>query len=174
MSGNVWIACGAVLASAAVAAGAMGTHVLKETVKLEPAGSGNVRNRRPLPDVPCPGIDRRGTARASRQPHWLLTAAGVAFLLGIVLFSGGIYAWLATAQKPFIMVVPIGGIGLDRRLAAAGRRRDCQRSKKGISPALLRGEPRRRLTLVRMRDVKRPRALQAPWPAACGRRAAAA
>jgi uncharacterized membrane protein YgdD (TMEM256/DUF423 family) len=29
--------------------------------------------------------------------------------LGVVLFSVGIYAWLATAQKPFIMVVPIGG-----------------------------------------------------------------
>ena len=35
MKGRAWIASGAVLVAAAVAAGAIGTHVLKETVKLE-------------------------------------------------------------------------------------------------------------------------------------------
>jgi uncharacterized membrane protein YgdD (TMEM256/DUF423 family) len=39
----------------------------------------------------------------------LLSAAGGLFLAGIVLFSGGVYAWLATEIKPFVHVVPIGG-----------------------------------------------------------------
>ena len=51
----------------------------------------------------------------------LLQASAVAMLVGIVLFSGGIYAWLATAIKPFVHIVPIGGTGADRRLAAVGR-----------------------------------------------------
>ena len=41
--------------------------------------------------------------------RWL-SVAGSAFLLGIVLFCGGIYAWLATDIKPFVHVVPVGGI----------------------------------------------------------------
>jgi uncharacterized membrane protein YgdD (TMEM256/DUF423 family) len=46
---------------------------------------------------------------ATRYGSRLISAAGVLFLLGTVLFSGGIYAWLATDQTPFVQVVPIGG-----------------------------------------------------------------
>jgi uncharacterized membrane protein YgdD (TMEM256/DUF423 family) len=31
------------------------------------------------------------------------------FVAGIVLFSGGLYAWLATGIRPFVHVVPVGG-----------------------------------------------------------------
>ena len=108
MSGNVWIACGAVVASLAVAAGAIGTHVLKETIKLEPAALETYETAVRYQMYHALGLILVGLL-VLRAPHGLLTAAGVAFILGVVLFSGGIYAWLATAQKPFIMVVPIGG-----------------------------------------------------------------
>jgi uncharacterized membrane protein YgdD (TMEM256/DUF423 family) len=108
MSGNVWIACGAVVASLAVAAGAIGTHVLKETIKLEPAALETYETAVRYQMYHALGLILVGLL-ILRAPHGLLTAAGVAFILGVVLFSGGIYAWLATAQKPFIMVVPIGG-----------------------------------------------------------------
>lgn len=108
MSGNVWIACGAVLASLAVAAGAIGTHVLKETIKLEAAALETYETAVRYQMYHALGLIVVGLL-VLRAPHGLLTAAGMAFLLGAVLFSGGIYAWLATAQKPFIMVVPIGG-----------------------------------------------------------------
>jgi uncharacterized membrane protein YgdD (TMEM256/DUF423 family) len=39
----------------------------------------------------------------------VLAAAGGLMLVGIVLFSGGVYAYLATGIKPFVHVVPIGG-----------------------------------------------------------------
>lgn len=108
MSGNVWIACGAVLASLAVAAGAIGTHMLKETIKLEAAALETYETAVRYQMYHALGLIVVGLL-VLRAPHGLLTAAGMAFLLGAVLFSGGIYAWLATTQKPFIMVVPIGG-----------------------------------------------------------------
>ena len=121
MSGNIWIACGAVLASTAVAAGAIGTHVLKETIKLEPAALETYETAVRYQMYHALGLIFVGLL-VVRAPHGLLTAAGIGFLLGAVLFSGGIYAWLATAQRPFIMVVPIGGSAwiLSWLLLAAG------------------------------------------------------
>ncbi len=37
-------------------------------------------------------------------------AAGLLFAIGVLLFSGGIYAWIFTGQKAFVHLVPIGGI----------------------------------------------------------------
>ncbi len=108
MSGNHWVALGAVLASAAVAAGAIGTHVLKETLKLEAPALETFETAVRYQMYHALGIIFAGLL-LQRQPQRLLTVASVAFVVGIVLFSGGIYAWLATAQRPFIMVVPVGG-----------------------------------------------------------------
>ncbi len=47
---------------------------------------------------------------AERAGGGLLQAAAWAFLAGIVLFSGGIYGWLATDFKPLVHVVPVGGL----------------------------------------------------------------
>ena len=106
MSGNMWIACGAMLASIAVAAGAIGSHVLKD--KLEPAALETYETAVRYQMYHALGLIVVGML-VFRGGHGLLTAAGILFFLGTLLFSGGIYAWLATAQKPFVMVVPIGG-----------------------------------------------------------------
>ncbi len=45
-----------------------------------------------------------------RGPSGMVQAAAIAFLLGIVLFSGGIYGWLASGIKPLVHIVPIGGL----------------------------------------------------------------
>jgi uncharacterized membrane protein YgdD (TMEM256/DUF423 family) len=50
-----------------------------------------------------------GMQIASNRSRLLPLAAG-AFLIGIVLFSGGIYGWLLTGVKPLVHVVPIGGL----------------------------------------------------------------
>ena len=44
------------------------------------------------------------------QRSWLFDVAGWAMLAGIVLFSGFLFAWLATGQKFFVYPVPVGGI----------------------------------------------------------------
>lgn len=108
MSGKIWIAIGAVLASLAVAAGAIGTHVLKETIKLEPAKLETFETAVRYQMYHALGLMLVGLL-VERGRHGLLTLAGAGFVFGAVLFSGGIYAWLATASRPFIMVVPIGG-----------------------------------------------------------------
>lgn len=108
MSGNVWVALGAVLAATAVSAGAIGTHVLKETIKLEAPALETFETGVRYQMYHALGLIFVGLL-VLRQPHWLLTLAGAAFLFGIVLFSGGIYLWLATHVRTFIMVVPIGG-----------------------------------------------------------------
>ncbi len=108
MSGNLWIAIGAVLAGVAVGAGAIGTHVLKDVVKLEPPALETYDVAVRYQMYHALGLVLAGLL-ISRHSHWLLTSAAIGFAVGIVLFSGGIYAYLATGVKPFVHVVPIGG-----------------------------------------------------------------
>lgn len=108
MTGNIWIASGAVLASAAVAAGAVGTHVLKDVVKLDQSALDTYEVAVHYQMYHALALVVVGIL-AARGSTWLVPAAGMAFGLGIVLFSGGIYAWLATSLRPFVQVVPIGG-----------------------------------------------------------------
>ena len=109
MTGNIWIASGAVLASAAVAAGAVGTHVLADVVGLDPSALDTYEVAVRYQMYHSLALVFVGLL-AARGSTWLMPAAGVAFALGIVLFSGGIYAWLATDLRPFVQVVPIGGV----------------------------------------------------------------
>jgi len=108
MKGKAWIASGAVLASVAVAAGAVGTHLLKETYQLEASALETYDVAVRYQMLHALGLILVGIL-APRATTRLIAAAGLAFGLGIVLFSGGIYAWLATGIKPFVHVVPIGG-----------------------------------------------------------------
>jgi uncharacterized membrane protein YgdD (TMEM256/DUF423 family) len=41
---------------------------------------------------------------------FLLSAAGVAFSLGILLFSGSLYSYVLTGNKVFGMITPLGGL----------------------------------------------------------------
>ncbi len=40
----------------------------------------------------------------------LLKAAGIAFLIGIIIFSGSLYLYVFTGNKVFGMITPIGGL----------------------------------------------------------------
>jgi uncharacterized membrane protein YgdD (TMEM256/DUF423 family) len=43
------------------------------------------------------------------QSRWF-DAAGWSMLIGIILFSGLLYAWLATGRRAFVYPVPVGGV----------------------------------------------------------------
>ena len=112
MPGRYWIGLGAVLAAVAVAAGALGAHFLKDLVKREVLSADQLASYETavryqmyhsLALVLVGLLLERGTSG-------LVQAAAIAFLLGIVLFSGGIYGWLATGIKPLVHIVPIGGL----------------------------------------------------------------
>ena len=40
----------------------------------------------------------------------LLSRAGIAFSLGIILFSGSLYSYVLTSNKMFAMITPLGGL----------------------------------------------------------------
>lgn len=109
MSNRFWLVCGALFAGTAVVAGAIGTHFLKETLELPADKLQTYEVAVRFQMYHALALLVVGILATLGRSRWL-SATGAAFLLGIVLFSGGIYAWLATEIKPFIHVVPVGGM----------------------------------------------------------------
>ncbi len=107
MSPKFWIALGAALAGIAVAAGAMGAHAL--ATRLDEQQLKNFETAVRYQMFHSLGLILVGIL-ATLYPSSRWTIPGSLFLAGIVLFSGGLYAWLATSVKPFVHVVPIGGV----------------------------------------------------------------
>jgi uncharacterized membrane protein YgdD (TMEM256/DUF423 family) len=101
--------CGAALAALGVGLGAIGAHVLKDKLSAEQLVTYETGVRYQL--FHAIALVLVGLI-VERYAGAMLQGAGWAMLLGVLLFSGGIYAWLATGIKPFVHVVPIGGLSL--------------------------------------------------------------
>jgi uncharacterized membrane protein YgdD (TMEM256/DUF423 family) len=110
---NIWPVVGAVNGALAVALGAFGAHGLKTMVEsgqitaemlatFETAVRYQMYHALALVAI---GVLTRGNSGAGKL-------AGVAFLTGIVIFSGMLYAYVLTGIKVFAMIVPIGGVSL--------------------------------------------------------------
>lgn len=125
MSPRFWIACGALLAATAVAAGAVGTHLLKERFQLSESQLETYDVAVRYHMVHALGLILVGILASRRKSGWL-TAGGSAMLLGILLFSGGIYARIWTDLQPIVPVVPVGGTAwiLGWLLVSAGALRE--------------------------------------------------
>ena len=50
-----------------------------------------------------------GLLHAKCPGRWLRLTA-VMFLLGVLIFSGGLYVWVLSELKPVVMLVPLGGL----------------------------------------------------------------
>jgi uncharacterized membrane protein YgdD (TMEM256/DUF423 family) len=116
------------LAGLGVAAGAMGTHLLKESWHWAPEKLETYEVAVRYQMYHALALVLVGLL-APRFGSRLLSAAGWLLLAGIVLFSGGIYAFLVTEVKALVHVVPIGGTGWIvawalLALAVAGGRRN--------------------------------------------------
>ena len=109
MAGRYWMVCGALLAAIGVGLGAIGAHVLKERLSAEQLVTYETGVRYHL--FHALALIVVGLV-IERDTSSLLQASAVLLTVGILLFSGGIYAWLATAIKPFVHIVPIGGLAL--------------------------------------------------------------
>lgn len=57
----------------------------------------------------CLGLWQNLAALGSARRSIASTASMWLFVLGVVLFSGGLFAWVLSANKIFVMIVPIGG-----------------------------------------------------------------
>ena len=113
MSGRYWIFVAALLGGLAVVAGAIGAHAL-------PAASADAKrifstgqqyhalHALALLGVGIVLIQTEGWR--ARFASWFLQIAALAFLAGIICFSGGIYVQAAKGLASSAGIVPFGGI----------------------------------------------------------------
>lgn len=131
---NRWSIIAGVFGFFAVAAGAFGAHALKSVIAedklaifetaaryqmyhalaLLALGCAVSRLERTSPRIP--DLDD-GEPHSSPRPlssfaPRVLAAAGWAFTLGVVIFSGSLYVYALGGGKAFALVTPIGGVGL--------------------------------------------------------------
>lgn len=110
MSGMVWLRIGAVLGFLAVAAGAFGAHGLEGRLearaldRYETAVKYQVYHALALLAVGLLAMSRK-------TPGTAIQVSGWAFLLGIILFSGSLYAYALSGLRWLGMITPFGGIG---------------------------------------------------------------
>ena len=108
MRSKTWIALGGLSALIGVAAGAFGAHALREILSPESLNAYEAGVRYQMFHsiaLLCVGMLLR-SSNGGRLIHW----AGYAFLLGILLFSGSLYALALTGVRGLGAVTPFGGL----------------------------------------------------------------
>ncbi len=111
--GAGWIAFGAMLAGLAVILGAIGAHGLANMIQEMPDIQKRLANWETGVHYQMAhslGLILIGVLATLYGRSRLLSAAAWLFLLGILLFSGGLYAWVFTDSGPVVAVVPLGGL----------------------------------------------------------------
>ena len=104
---RTWLAAGSIAMFLAVALGAFGAHALRSRLgeDLLSIFETGVRYQA------WHGLALLAVAVvASRQPTATVTAAGVLFCAGIVLFSGSLYALVLTGVRTLGAITPLGGV----------------------------------------------------------------
>src|ERR1700754_438153 len=110
MSGWVWLRIGAISGFIAVALGAFGAHSLRDRFRVVETDSFSVRadNARKLENFETAARYQMYHALALAAVALLafqgksggaLAAAGWSFVIGTLLFSGSLYAWVLTSQR---------------------------------------------------------------------------
>lgn len=116
MSPRAWFVVGALVGAVGVSVGAYGAHGLKNYLSGRYEDSAKVAERVESFNSGVRYQMYHALALcligllATRGSSGLLTASGLLFLLGVVLFSGFIYAWVLTDVKPLVHFVPFGGL----------------------------------------------------------------
>jgi len=109
MSARVFALAGALLAFAAVAAGAFGTHALKSRLAADALAVFETAVHYHLVHALALFV----VAWASTQwPGRVTQTSGWLFIAGIVLFSGSLYLLTLTGQRSFGVITPVGGLCL--------------------------------------------------------------
>lgn len=115
MTGKWWLAIGAFFGFASVALGAFGAHGLKQSLRDRDLPPQEQEQRLDNWEVAARyqmyhGLALLGVGLAANyRSRRLLHVAAAAFSAGVLIFSGGLYAYVLTGAKPWAMVVPVGG-----------------------------------------------------------------
>ena len=108
---RLWLICGATLAGVAVAAGSFGAHALKGILEAN-AQAANWETAVRYCLFHAIALLIVGLALALPQPAFgrsMLTAAGLCFLVGTLVFSGCLASLALSGIKILGAIVPIGG-----------------------------------------------------------------
>ena len=119
-------ATGALLGFLGVAAGAFGTHAVRSTMPPPLMSAFETAARYQLIHAVALLVVALAVERIASRG---LVIAGLMFIVGILLFSGSLYALALTGQTFWGMVTPFGGLGfligwLALAAGFAGRRRE--------------------------------------------------
>ena len=122
---KAWIILGGLMGGLGVVAGAFGAHGLEKA--FGGSGESSPQDAEQAADNGA-RIDNFETAvryqmyhapalvlvglLAARRRSWALELAGWTFLVGILLFSGLLYAWVFTQVRILVLIVPFGGAAL--------------------------------------------------------------
>lgn len=116
MKPALWVFCGAVLGLLGVAAGALGAHGLADLLtRLGITGDELLRRERTFEVAVRYQVYHAlalvlvGVLAAAR-PARAWTVAGVSFVLGVLIFSGCLYALVFSGVKVLGAIVPAGGV----------------------------------------------------------------
>jgi uncharacterized membrane protein YgdD (TMEM256/DUF423 family) len=107
MQPAVFVVLGGMLAALAVGLGAIGAHVLKSQLTAEQLATYQTAVQYQM--YHAIGLVLVGLLSLYRRSRWF-EVAGWSMLVGILLFSGLLYAWLATGRRFFVYPVPVGGV----------------------------------------------------------------
>lgn len=113
MNGKFWIFIAALLGGLSVAAGAIGAHAIEgfnaESRRIFSIGQ-HYHAIHALALLATGIVLMQSEGRRAPFATWLLQIAAIAFVLGVICFSGGLYVQTATALSSNGGIVPFGGI----------------------------------------------------------------
>ncbi len=104
---NTWLLAGAIAGFTGVAAGAFGAHALKARLATDLLAIFETGVRYQL--VHALALLMLGLA-GDRLPGGALRGAGLGFTLGIVIFSGSLYALALSGTRWLGAITPLGGL----------------------------------------------------------------
>jgi uncharacterized membrane protein YgdD (TMEM256/DUF423 family) len=107
MTWTIWIIIGSLAGALAVGFGAFGAHGLRERLDADALAVFDIAARYQM--YHALALLAVGFL-ALRVDNLTVRIAGCAFVLGIVLFSGSLYALALTGQRWLGMVTPVGGL----------------------------------------------------------------
>src|SRR4051794_9604993 len=121
MSGWFWLRVAAVSGFLSVALGAFGAHSLRGRFKVEEGDSFQARadKQRTLENFETAAryqmyhalaLAAIGLVMVHGRAGGAVTTAAWAFLVGTLLFSGSLYAFVLTGQRWLVALTPIGGV----------------------------------------------------------------
>jgi uncharacterized membrane protein YgdD (TMEM256/DUF423 family) len=107
MDSKVWLGLGAISGFFGVALGAFGAHALRETLSEKAMSAYQTAvHYQFIHALALVGLGLWCAQFPSQNAQW----AGLGFSIGIVLFSGSLYALALTGIRELGMITPLGGV----------------------------------------------------------------